>query len=254
MMVRGILEPGAGHGIVGAVGSEALSRGQRQPSSGDLPEVPAEHRLVKERVRMPLVDEAFSPTAVGEFTASQGHPLEVDRRAEDEPAGRACQVRHQGRLGQIPLGAVKLAAVPVVRAPGGDHRKDLAHPDDVPVAQREPEHPVLHLVFRFGLHRVVHLLRGRVPREEEQEKKCRRGDGAGGRHGSVHMHEYLAIGTNIRERRPGRALLRLRCRGEAEEDRRSMRRWRGPAGRTGRPGRRPRGTIGCQPGATVHPR
>ena len=59
---------------------------QRQPSSGDLPEVPAEHRLVKARVRMPLVDEVFSPTAVGEFTASQGHPLEVERCAEDKPA------------------------------------------------------------------------------------------------------------------------------------------------------------------------
>ena len=61
---------------------------------------------------MPLVDEAFSPTPVGEFTASQGDPLEVERRAEEKPAGRALQVRHQGRLGQIPLGAAKLAAFP----------------------------------------------------------------------------------------------------------------------------------------------
>ena len=116
MMVRGILEPRAGHGIVGAVGSKALSRGQRQPSSGDLPEVPAEHELVQQRVGMPLVDEAFSPTPVGEFTASQGDPLEVERRTKDKPAGRALQVRHEGRLGQIPLGAAKLAAFP--RCPG----------------------------------------------------------------------------------------------------------------------------------------
>ena len=108
-------------------------------------------------------------------------------------------MRTQGRLGQIPLAAAKLAAIPVVRASGGDHGKDLAHPDAVPVAQREPEHPVLHLVPRFGLHRVVHPSRGCLPREQEQEKKCRRGDGAGGRHRSVHVHEYLAIGTDIRE-------------------------------------------------------
>ena len=146
---------------------------------------------------MPLVDEAFSPAAPGEFTASQGHPLEVERRAQDKPAGRALQIRHQRRLGQIPLGAAKLAAFPVVRASGGDHGKDLAHPDDVPVAEREPEHPVLHLVPRFGLHRVVHVLRGRLPREQQQEEECRRGDGAGGRHGSMYVHEYLAVGRYI---------------------------------------------------------
>ena len=126
---------------------------------------------MQQRVGMPLVDEAFSPTPVGEFPASQGDPLEVEHRAEDKPAGRALQVRHQGQLGQIPLGAAKLAAFPVVWASGGDHGKDLAHPGDVLVAQREPEHPVLHLVPRFGFHRGVHLLRGRLPREEEQEQE-----------------------------------------------------------------------------------
>ena len=45
-------------------------------------------------------------------------------------------------------------------------------PGDVPVAQREPEHPVLHPVPRFGLHRGVHLLRGRLPREEQQKQNC----------------------------------------------------------------------------------
>ena len=198
MMVGGILEPGAGgHGIVGAVGGEALSRGQRQPSSGNLPEVPAKHRFVQQRVRMPLVDEAFSPAAPGEFAASQGNPLEVERRAKDKPVGRAFKVRHEGRLGQIPLGAAELAAFPVVRASGGDHGKDLAHPDDVPVAQRKAEHPVLHPVPCLGLHRGVHVLRGRLPREQEQEEECWRGDGAGGRHGSMYVHEYLAGGRDI---------------------------------------------------------
>ena len=59
MVVYGILEPGAGHGIVGPIGSGALSAGKRQPSRDDLPEVPPAHRLVKERVGMPHVDEAF---------------------------------------------------------------------------------------------------------------------------------------------------------------------------------------------------
>ena len=174
---------------------------------------------MQQRVRMPLVDEAFSPTAVGEFTASQGDPLQVERRAEDKPAGRALQVRHQGRLGQIPLGATKLAAFPVVRASGGDHGKDLAHPGEVPVAQREPEHPVMHPVPRFGLHRGVHVLRGRLPWEQEQEQDCGRDDGVGSRHGSVCVHGYLAVGVNIREKRPGRALPRLRCDGEVVVDR-----------------------------------
>jgi hypothetical protein len=97
VVVDGISQDRAGHGIIGPERCKAPSHRQRHGAwpnrLGKL-----EHELVRIRMRVTPVDKALTPVSRCQLAVGDGQPFEIDGREQAESAAQGSAMHHQGRL------------------------------------------------------------------------------------------------------------------------------------------------------------